>query len=96
MCSLRGVHALSFLIFQVISEWMVCKITVPDLLEPHGTPSENFPYTRPWSFGECKFKDGSCCKSGHVNEKLSGFSGQKNENLGGLHLGINLMHYILE
>lgn len=92
MCSLRGVHALSFLIFQIVSEWRVCKIT---LLEPHGAPSENFPYTCPWSFGECKFKDGSCCKSGHMNEKLSGFSVQKNENLGGLHLGVNLTHYIL-
>lgn len=74
---------------------MVCKITVPGLLEPHGTPSENFPYSCPWSFGDCKFRGGSCCKSGHVNEKLCGFSVQKNENFGGLHLGINLMHYVL-
>lgn len=60
-----------------------------------GTPSENFPYSCPWSFGKCQFKDGSCCKLGHVHEKLSGFSVHKNENLSGLHLGINLMYCIL-
>lgn len=30
-----------------------------------------------------------------MNEKLSRFSVQKNENLSGLHLGINLMYCIL-